>query len=72
MRLMLLFFFSSPLAVSKTVDIRCNVVPQCQAEWETAAERMPPQIKLACKGQVVHAKMATQREHQWQKISFDF
>jgi hypothetical protein len=72
MRLILLFFFSSPLAVSKNVEIRSNVVSHCQAEWESAAERMPPQIKLACKGQAVQAKKTTQREHQWQKISFDF
>ncbi|WP_027470111.1 hypothetical protein [Deefgea rivuli] len=72
MRLMMVMILASPLAFSKNVSIRCNVVPECQTQWESPLERMPPQIKLACQGQAVQAKMSTIREAKWQKVSFDF
>jgi hypothetical protein len=71
-RLFLVLLLASPWASGKNVAIRCNVIYQCQSEWESPLERLPPQFKLACQGQAVQAKMNTTREAQWQKISFDF
>jgi hypothetical protein len=70
--LLLVPLLISPWALGKNVDIRCNVIPQCQSEWQSPLEQLPPQFKLACHGQSVQAKMNTTREAQWQKISFDF
>ena len=72
MRSMMIILLASPMAFGKNVDIRCNIVPECQAQWESPLERLPPQIKLACQGQYVQAKISTSQEAEWQKISFDF
>jgi hypothetical protein len=72
MRLMMVVLLASPLAFGKSVNVQCNIVSQCHAEWESPLERIPPQLKLACQGQSVHAKISTTQESQWQKISFDF
>lgn len=70
--ILIVSLFASPWALGKTIDIRCNVIPQCQSEWESPLERLPPQFKLTCQGQTVPAKVSTIREPQWQKVSFDF
>ena len=72
MRLMMVALLASPLAFGQNVDIYCNVITECHAEWESPLENTPPQFKLACQGQYVQAKMSTTRETKWKKISFDF
>lgn len=72
MRLMMMVLLTSPLALGKEVNIRCNVISQCQIEWESPFEHSPPRIKLACQSLLVQAKISIQQESQWQKISYDF
>ena len=72
MRLIMVILLSSPMAFGKQVDIHCNVISECRAEWENSVKNTPPQFKLACQGQPVQAKVSRTQEAKWQKVSFDF
>ncbi len=59
---------------SKEIIVRANVSSQCQSQWESASERMPPKIQLSCLSpkQKPAVKIYQNKEASWPSTVYEF